>query len=661
MELVQKLSLLTVRHLLAEVCAPQGEGGRARLAELLEHGDTRLAAALAHAHVRAWRAVEIALAGEPFWDGCTVFLSPEECKALRAEVEVLRDHTPLAGRSKDAASRRRQALHELHRAQQAGLLAESAFNVPALAQSLRADAPGQRLSDELRRADYPALAALLAPRRPDELPLVVAALHHFLRRELSAAPDLLQGLRLDTARPLPEVQEAALARVGDVMAAHGRGLQEWLAEEESETPTPPPTPGAAAPQPDAGRKDPPTKRPGLWAWLGTAAVLVVPVLLVLWVVGGYSVTEERRFVSDGSPVYSVAFIPPDGVQVLSGHGNGIVRQWNVQTGEETRVFRGLTNLVRGLAVSPDGRLLLARDQKAVVLVDLKTGKPINSLPLPDTDVTVVLAFDKPRAAGRSHPVAQVIAAQGLALQGLASPAVPQAVVSLRVAAIPASALGQVPTPLAVMAVPAGQLVEQKTGRVVNTPPLVEIWDVGPPERLGSLAVGPDPAVSMALSSDARYALLGEKGSAALWDLKTGKEKARLQSHTGAVTAVAFSPEGKQVVTAGVDETVRLWDLEKGKEIRALGKTASPVVALALDPAGKRLLSGASARKGDAFDPRVEVTDRRPLRLWDVATGRDLALFQQPHGTIWSVAFSPDGTRALSGGEDGVVRLWPLPK
>ncbi len=613
MELVQKLSLLTARQLFADIAAARGEGARVQLADLLDrHADgALLAAALARAQARSWKAVEIVLAGESFWDGCMVFLSPEDSRALRARVESLREQTLLPGSTEAAVERRRQCLHELRKAHQAGLQVEGTFNLRALAQSLRAtgdeaEAPGKRLAGELRRADYPALADLLEPRRAGDVPLVVAALQHFLRRELDNAPDLRQALGLDTARPLPESQEAALGMIGDVMAVHGRGLQEWLSDEEADTPPPkPPAPAPAASTDEAapaeeGRGS--TKRPGLWAWAGTLAVLVIPILLMLWVVRGYTVTEEQRFVGDGGPVRSVAFLPPDGRQIVSAGDDGTLRLWDAQTGQEVRKFKGHVSKVTGLAVSADGRRLLSSDKDTARLWDVESGKEVNGLALPadanPEDSLIALGF----AEGRSLA-----------------------------------------------------LFRTKSGK------LFQIWDVKDKKGLGTFPGEEAVLHCLTLSPDARHALCGENDFASLWDLKKGKRTLRLEGHTGPVTAVAFSADGSRAVTGGVDETVRVWDLGTGKQLEAFSKTASPVVAVALDRAGKRVLSGASGRKGSPFNPKNRIEDRRPLRLWDMATGRErTSLFTGPEGAVWSVAFAPDGSRALSGGEDGVVRLWVVP-
>jgi len=70
-----------------------------------------------------------------------------------------------------------------------------------------------------------------------------------------------------------------------------------------------------------------------------------------------------------------------------------------------------------------------------------------------------------------------------------------------------------------------------------------------------------------------------------------------------------------------------------------------VLALALSPDGRRLLTGHQDRM---------------VRLWDVATGKELQRFEGHTGAVQCVAFSTDGGRAVSGGSDNTVRVWGLP-
>ena len=81
--------------------------------------------------------------------------------------------------------------------------------------------------------------------------------------------------------------------------------------------------------------------------------------------------------------------------------------------------------------------------------------------------------------------------------------------------------------------------------------------------------------------------------------------------------------------------VRLWDLATGREIRKLEGHSDAVNSVAFSPDGKTALSG---------------SEDNTLRLWDLATGREIRKFEGHSGAVSSVAFSPDGKTALSGSD-----------
>jgi WD40 repeat protein/beta-lactamase regulating signal transducer with metallopeptidase domain len=158
---------------------------------------------------------------------------------------------------------------------------------------------------------------------------------------------------------------------------------------------------------------------------------------------------------------------------------------------------------------------------------------------------------------------------------------------------------------------------------------------------------------VAFSKDSRY--LGAGGGsfvgisptanwAAVYDVKTRRQVAKLEGHTRAVVGFAFAPKNELIATGSVDNTVRVFDGKTFQFRKALTGHTDVVHGVAFSPDGKLLATG--SRDGS-------------IRLWDPRAGTQLARLDGHPGEVQDIAFSPDGRLLVSGGEKRSVKLWDV--
>ena len=149
-----------------------------------------------------------------------------------------------------------------------------------------------------------------------------------------------------------------------------------------------------------------------------------------------------------------------------------------------------------------------------------------------------------------------------------------------------------------------------------------------------------PANCGELSDDGKLLALGGNDHIYLWDLSCGKYLRKMSCNK--VHSVAISNDSRYLVSGSNDKTVRLWDVATGKEIKQfLGHTES-VNSVAISKDSRYLVSGS-----------IDKT----LRLWELATGKEIKQFLGYTSVVDSVAISKDSRYLVSGSSDSTVKLW----
>lgn len=153
----------------------------------------------------------------------------------------------------------------------------------------------------------------------------------------------------------------------------------------------------------------------------------------------------------------------------------------------------------------------------------------------------------------------------------------------------------------------------------------------------------DDVTSVAFSPNGRRIVSGSQDKTIrVWDATKGKQLVILSGHEKAVSSAVFSWNGCQIVSGSADKTIRIWDTENGKQLQCLQGHKNSVNSVTFSPDGQKIVSGS----GD-----------KTVCIWDAKSGRILQCLHGHRDTVYSVAYSPDGQRIVSGSADQTVRLW----
>jgi len=325
----------------------------------------------------------------------------------------------------------------------------------------------------------------------------------------------------------------------------------------------------------------------------------------------------------------------DGATLVAGADDGSVRLWDAQRVERSGVLSGHADFVYDVAFHPDGqRVASASWDGTVRLWDATTGRQLALLRYPAKTVVAGIAF---------HPDGKLLASIGrdecVRLWNVDT----------------GQEVGRFPVPandvddLRVAFSPRGNLLASG-----STDQAVHLWRITPvppgaegggEESEGAVLGGHHDVVhAVAFSPDGTW--LASAGgnqdpTVRIWDLARKEQVHLLEGHTDKVLALTATQDGRWLASSSADGTVRLWDTTTW-QLAAVLNQGTTVYGVAFTPDGTRLACACA---------------NNTIRLWDVATHQAVCDLHGHGAYVHQAAFSPDGTRLVSGSGDFTVRIW----
>jgi len=272
-------------------------------------------------------------------------------------------------------------------------------------------------------------------------------------------------------------------------------------------------------------------------------------------------------------------VSPDGKRIASGSFDKTVKVWDAETGAELMTLRGHEKRVDPVSFSPDGTKIASGSQDTTIkLWDAESGSELMTL--------------------RGH-------SEGIRSVGFSSDG----------------------------------------KRIVSSSPdgTIKVWDMATGDELISLRWHDGRILDAAFSPDGKRIVSSDAddGTIKLWDASTGAELKTLKGHKGAVYSVTFSPDGKRIVSGGYDKTVKVWDSKNGAELMTLRGHTGFVLSTSFSPDGRQIISAGGNK----------------IMVWDAQSGEELMNLHGHEEVVLSVAFSPDGKRIISSSADKTIKIW----
>ncbi|NWJ46953.1 MAG: AAA-like domain-containing protein [Chloroflexi bacterium] len=374
-----------------------------------------------------------------------------------------------------------------------------------------------------------------------------------------------------------------------------------------------------------------------------------------------------------------AVFTPDGKQVLTASSDKTVKVWETESGKELLTFQNHTSAVQDVILSPDGKLAISTGNDTTIRVwDYVSGK----------EVTVLRGHASTVASAPNH-AGLSFSPDGKWLASTSSDGTArlwdwEALSQKRLILNP-----NTDRLLSASYSPDGKTVFTVAN---NNPP--RLFDSASGKQLLTLqgfltnGLGMLQFYPSEVSPDGKLAVTSggfNDQSTRIWEVATGKElgfldgaaytdyvlaknsliyadvrkdltieirdlekdsilQGGLKGHQAEITGMAFSPDYKLLGSASKDQTARIWEVATGKEVAVLKGHNGAVTGIEFSPDGKYV---------------VTAGEDKTLRLWDTTNWQEVRVIRGHTAEISSVAFSPDGQTVISGSADKTARIWEV--
>jgi WD40 repeat protein len=352
--------------------------------------------------------------------------------------------------------------------------------------------------------------------------------------------------------------------------------------------------------------------------------------------------SERHLLEGHKGSVNSVVISQDGKRAASAGVDGVVRIWNLQTGNIITSLPGAKAL-HAVAFAPDGKTLAAAgDDKVVRVWDISELKDDARL------------FTKEPKKLEGHAEAVHAIAFGKDAAELASAGADKSVIIWDLAS------GKAKYTLKGHAAAVKALVYTSAGKTLisaGDEAQLFLWDPNDDKKraskqtscrtIAALAVSPDGKTLCAAGAETKFDV--DVGAIRFWPilvpkLELGNEEAHVPIlHGPGFLAVAFGPDGKTIASGGKDNMVRRWELKAGKELHNWIGHLGSVNAIAY------------AKDGSAI---VSASTDGAVKIWDPNQSSGIDVIAAAHAkAIGALVLNRDDTLLASGAHDGSVKLW----